>query len=124
MNEYRSLCRGQPIAPASKLINLVPFLDEDRIMRSSGRLQKAEHINYDTRCPVILPRGHKLTNLIVRHFYESDDHRGGVNHLYTQLLAKYWIPAMREEIRALIQSCVVCKKISCCSSNSADGNAG
>ena len=103
MNEYRSLCRGQPIAPASKLINLVPFLDEDQIMRGSGQLQKAEHINYDTRWPVIFPRGHKLTNLVVRHFHESDDHRGGGNHLHTQLLANYCIPAMRE-IRALVQS--------------------
>ena len=61
-DEYAALSLGKPISQKSQLINLNPCIDEDGVMRCDGRLKFAELLPYDTRCPIILPHGHWVTN--------------------------------------------------------------
>ena len=97
--EYNCLAKGEPVKASSKILALCPFLDEDKIMRCNSRISRAEYLPYDTRFPIILPRGHKLTKLIVRHYHELTGHQG-TNLTLSGISAKYWIVAAREEIRS------------------------
>ena len=101
---------GKPIPQKSQLIKLSPCIDEDGVIRCDGRLRFAEFPLYDTRCPIILPRGHWVTKLIVKSYHERANHAAGVNFILYQLSERFWIIAAREEIREWDHKCNECKK--------------
>ena len=109
-NEYKALKSGKPIPPKSQLIQLSPVLDEEGCIRSNGRLQFAEYLPYDVRFPKVLPRGHWVTKLIVKHYHEQANHTAGINFVLSQVSEKYWIAAAREEIREWEPECNMCKQ--------------
>ena len=45
--EYTALLRGRKLSSQSKLLGLSPRLDDNKIMRSDGRLKYAEFLPYD-----------------------------------------------------------------------------
>ena len=77
--EYTALRSGKPISKKSQWIKLNPCIDEDGIIRCDGRLKFADFLPYDTRFPIILPRGHWVTKLIVKNYHERGNHAAGVN---------------------------------------------
>ncbi|PIK58104.1 hypothetical protein BSL78_04960 [Apostichopus japonicus] len=85
-------------------------MDEDGLLRSSGRLSLNEAIPYDTRCPIILPRKHPVTRLIVKEHHEEGKHIAGTNHTLALLSNKYWLIGGREEIREWENACNECKR--------------
>ena len=107
--EYNALSRRQELPASSKLLALRPTLDEDGLLRSDGRLKYAEMLPYETRCPLILPRKHWVTKLIVKHYHEKGNHVAGTNHLLSELSARFWIISAREEIREWEKECAACK---------------
>ena len=92
-------------------MKLNPVLDEEGCIRSNGRLQFAEYLPYDVRFPMILPRGHCVTKLIVKHYHEQANHTAGTNFVLSQINQKYWIIAAREEIREWERECNMCKRM-------------
>ncbi len=109
-NEYKTLKTGKQMSPKSTLLKLNPRLDEQGLIRSDSRLRFAEFLPYDVRFPIILPRGHWVTKLIVKHFHELSNHSAGTNFILSQLNQRYWIPAAREEIREWETECNTCKR--------------
>ena len=69
-----------------------------------GRLTNANHLPYDMKHPIILPRGHDVTKLIVKH-HEKANQAGGVNFILAQLSPRFWIIAAREGIRSWENEC-------------------
>ena len=109
-HEYKALVSGKPVPPKSSLSKLNPMLDEDGCIRSNGRLQFAEYLPYDVRFPLILPRGHWVTKLVVKHYHEHANHSAGTNFVLSQVSERYWIIAAREEIREWEGECNTCKR--------------
>ena len=60
---------------------------------------------------MILPRGHCVTKLIVKHYHEQANHIAGTNFVLSQINKKYWIIAAREEIREWERECNMCKRM-------------
>ena len=108
--EYTALRSGKPISKKSQLIKLNPCIDEDGIIRCDGRLKFADFPPYDTRFPIILPRGHWVTKLIVKNYHERGNHAAGVNFTLCQLSERFWIIAAREEIPEWDRECNECKR--------------
>ena len=77
------------------------FQDKDGLWRCKGRLAKA-NIPLTTRHPVLLPRQHHLTYLLVRDAHERVLHNG-VNETLVELRSKYWITKGRQFIRKIIR---------------------
>ncbi|GBN76119.1 hypothetical protein AVEN_53636-1 [Araneus ventricosus] len=69
--EIKGLSNGLDIKQ-SKIKNLVPFLDEDNILRVGGRLQKTR-LTQDEKHPKLLPAKHRLTKIIME-FFTKDPH--------------------------------------------------
>ena len=109
-DEYLTVLNGKPLSKGSRLLKLTPRIDDDGLLRADGRLSYAEFLSLDLRFPIILPRGHWVTKLIVKHFHELGKHITGTNHTLSNLSSKYWIVAPREEIREWEQQCNECKR--------------
>ena len=108
--EYLALTTRKLIPKKSLLMKLYPRLDEQALIRCDGRLRFAECVPYDVRFPIILPRGHWVTKLIVKHYHERANHTAGTNFVLSQVNQRYWIVAAREEIREWENECNECKK--------------
>ena len=103
------MTKGKPIS-GSSLSKLNPRLDEQGVIHSDSRLRYTEYLPYDVRFPVILPRGHWVTMLIVKYYHELSNHTAGTNFVLSQISQRYWIVAAREEIRNWEKQCNECKK--------------
>lgn len=44
-------------------------------MRVSGRLRRSD-LNFDEKHPILLPKGHHLSTLLIRHHHEKFRHQG------------------------------------------------
>ncbi|XP_028413247.1 uncharacterized protein LOC114536094 [Dendronephthya gigantea] len=110
VEEYAMLQKKKPVSQRSILSKLNPVLDEQGIIRSDSRLRYAEYLPYHVRFPIILPRGHWTTKLIVKYHHEMANHDAGTNFVLSQINQKYWIIAAREEIREWERTCNECKK--------------
>ena len=83
----------------SLLSKLCPRVDQQGVMRCDGRLRVAEHLPYDVSFPIILPRGHWMTKLIVKHYHELANHSAGTDFVLSQISGRFWIVAAREEMK-------------------------
>ena len=63
--EIQALKSGKGLPGRSKLLPLKPVLDEEGVLRCDGRLKFADYLPWETRHPIILPRNHQITKLIV-----------------------------------------------------------
>ena len=93
----------------SKIGILYPKLDEFGVLRANSRIEGADFVNYNSKYPIILPRGHIVTQLIVRYYHEKGNHTRGINGLLADISANFWIIAAREEIKNWERKCNKCK---------------
>nr|XP_047141349.1 uncharacterized protein LOC124816272 [Hydra vulgaris] len=111
--EYSNIEKGKPISISSKIISLNPQIDEDGLLRSCSRLQNPHYLPYDVKYPIILPRGHTITKLIVKYYHDEANHVMGTNQLLTKLSERYWVIRGRKEIRDAEAKCNKCKLRRC-----------
>ncbi len=69
------------------LAQLNPKKDEQGLLRADGRLRNASNIPYNTRHPILLPKDHVGTRLIITDAHENLGHGSGVEHILTELRA-------------------------------------
>ena len=90
--------------------NLNLFLDDKGIIRSRGRISKCQYFKYEIHNPVLLPKEHRLTTLIINDSHLKMQHLGigtTLNYIREQ---GYWIPKGRMAVKNILSSCYVCKK--------------
>ena len=84
------------------------YADEEGVLRCRGRLGNA-NLPEDTKYPILLPRDHYLTRLIVEDCHRKVKH-GGTKDTLTELRAEYWIPKGRQLVRKIIFNCTTCRR--------------
>ncbi|GIY24236.1 reverse transcriptase [Caerostris darwini] len=108
-NKINALKRNQALSCRSKILSLNPFLNNSGIFRVSGRLRHA-NIAYGHKHPILLPKRHILTNLIVRYYHEILLY-AGPQLVQSSIQEHYWIIGSKDVIRHLIRTCVKCYRI-------------
>jgi len=83
------------------------FIDGKGLLRCKGRLKNAP-LPYSTHFPLLIPRSHNISVLLIRRAHEQVFHNG-VKETLTQLRAQYWIPKGRTQVKQIIHKCVLCK---------------
>lgn len=87
---------------------LSPFLDStDGLWRMKGRTFSASFLSYDERCPVILPRCHPVTTLIVRHFHILGHHEL-IDRSLNEMRRWYVVEKPRALLNAEVKKCPAC----------------
>lgn len=88
------------------LQKLSPFLDSARLIRLRGRLKNAD-ISYNAKHPILLPKNHFVTRILIDHYHISFLHCGA-QQLQSLISQKYWILSARSVIKSRIFRCIQC----------------
>lgn len=107
-SEFRALKLRKPVDNSSKLITLNPFMDNNDVIRVGGRLQQSD-LHPDQIHPIVLPKGHVLSELIARHMHIKMLH-AGPQLLLNSLRHKYWPINGRNLASKIFRQCVACFK--------------
>ena len=93
----------------SPLIRLDPFLDKYGILRVGGRLQQSS-FPFEQRHPVILPKAHHVTALIIDHFHKKVQHQGRGITMNEIRSNGIWVLSLSSAVSSLIHKCVKCRR--------------
>ena len=100
----------QCVEKRSDIYRLDPFLSQDGLLRVGGRMRRGDQPR-ETAHPVILPKDHHVSRLIIAHFHEKTRHSGRGVTLSEIRLSGFWIVRGRSAVSRHIQRCVRCIKI-------------
>ena len=106
-SEVETLVAGGDLPDSNKLSSLSPFVDEEGVLRVGGRLRYIP-IPSEAQHPVILPRCHEITRLIIEWLHKKNGHVGR-EHVLSLLLEKYWVMSARVAIKTAIRLCFFCQ---------------
>ncbi|KMQ91270.1 hypothetical protein RF55_8889 [Lasius niger] len=106
--DYRVLSEGRSVGGSSRILSLAPFIDKDGVIRVGGRLSNSA-LPYESRHPMLLPRGHVLTDLVVRREHIRNLH-SGLQATISAVRRRFWPLAARSVTRKVIHGCIVCFK--------------
>lgn len=116
--EVKCLQQGRQLPKSSTLLSLSPYLDKDGLLRVGGRLAKAgETLGTAAVHPVILPKKHHVSRLLVRHFHEKVKHQG--RHFTEGALRThgFWIIGAKRLVSTVIGNCTLCKRLRGCTAH-------
>lgn len=85
-----------------------PFMDASGVIRSNSRLSNAIDIPANLRWPIILPKKHDITLLIINHYHRKYHH---VNNeiAVNEMRQLYVVPSLRVQLKSAIFNCQYCK---------------
>lgn len=108
--ELKCLTQGSTVHCQSSFAKLDPFIDENGLIRVGGRIRRAD-LGDQEKHPLILPAGHHVTTLLVRHYHDKVAHQG--RHFTEGALrtAGVWIVGGRKLISSILFKCVTCRKL-------------
>lgn len=93
---------------ASNIKSLHPFLDKEGCLRVGGRLTYS-NFPYDKKYPFLLPKGHKLTALVLEYYHKVFFHCGPQQLLAT-VREKYWPIGGKNQCKLIIRRCITCAR--------------
>ncbi|UYV60400.1 hypothetical protein LAZ67_1001040 [Cordylochernes scorpioides] len=96
------------VSGKSNLRFLNPFLDADGILRVGGRLQHS-NLDYSRKHPIILPKRHHCTDLIIEHYHKQSLH-SGLQTTLSMISQKYWIISCKAAVKRVLNRCITCFK--------------
>lgn len=77
-------------------------------MRMRSRLSACQYVSEDTKKPVILPKDHPVTTLLINHYHKKFNHQ---NHeaIINEIRQKFVISRLRSRYRTIRRNCQMCK---------------
>ena len=85
-------------------------MDNQGVLRVGCRLSRS-HLSFLEKHPFLLPKGHHLSQLIVRHHHERVHHQGRQITHGAVRTAGFWITGGHGVVSKVVSSCVTCKKL-------------
>jgi hypothetical protein len=109
MKERADLLEKGSLSNKSSLQSLNPFLDRYQLLRVGSRLENSD-LTFDQQHPLILPKGHHITTIIVEDIHKKNLHASG-QLLLSLIRQKFWIPNARNVLRKITQKCLTCFRL-------------
>lgn len=111
--EFRCIENCLDIPHSSTIRTLCPKIGADGLLHVGGRLNNVsvDVLNDNMRNPIILPKNHHVSYLIIRHLHQKVFHQG---RLFTEgavRSAGFWVVNSKRMTTAVIRTCVVCRKL-------------
>lgn len=107
-SDIQSIKQSQQVKSSSTLSSLNPFLDHQGVLRVGGRLVHS-NLTYSQKYPILLPKKHHLTTLIITHEHIRNLH-SGVQGTLSFVRQQFWPINGKIEVKRVIKSCVTCFK--------------
>ncbi|XP_036003015.1 uncharacterized protein LOC118566077 [Fundulus heteroclitus] len=107
--ELRVLNTNESLPSSSPLFLLDPILDHG-LLRVGGRLKNST-LCQELKYPIILPKDHHITALIISHFHAKICHQGRSQTLMEIRANGFWVIGGSKQVAKLISKCVQCRKL-------------
>ena len=108
-DEIKALVCGKGLPKKSSILTYT-LMVTDGILRSKTRLRYSNDLTDETKYPIILPKKHPVTELIVKYHHETEGHKMGLNYTVNRLGEKYVVVHGRETVKKLNKECPECRK--------------
>lgn len=105
--EWTCLKTNKPLPKTSALLKLHPTFD-GKLLRVGGRLHYS-NLHSLAKHPVILPKGQRITTLIIRHYHTKIFHQGRKITAGAIREAGFWIIGGKRMISSELFHCVTCR---------------
>ena len=106
--ELKDLKAGRQVKASSNIVKLKPVIMNDGVLRVGGRISRAP-IFPDAMNPMILPKNHHVTTILIRYVHERNFHCG-VEQVLSLLREQFWVIKGRAAVKEVIGKCISCKK--------------
>lgn len=106
--EYLRQKPNSPLPKTSNLRKLAPILGPDGLLRIGGRMQNS-NASYNFKHPIILPKRHHVTEIMIDNYHRSSGH-GSVKHILNEIRLKYYIVNGRSAVYSFWNNCLECKR--------------
>ncbi|XP_055623454.1 uncharacterized protein LOC129766877 [Toxorhynchites rutilus septentrionalis] len=100
------------VEKSSSLYRLCPVLDEEGIIRVDGRIGAAPNVREEMKFPIILPRKHKFTRLLLDSYHRKYLH-GNAETVVNEVRQIYHIPRLRVAVNNIANTCQWCRIYKC-----------
>jgi len=100
----------KPVVKKSPIYILEPFLDDEGILQVGGRLKNAP-LPEKAQHPIILPKNHHVSRLVVRRAHEFQSGHSGKEYILSLIRQKFWIIGARPLVKRVLRECVLCKRL-------------
>ena len=101
-------CKGAALQKLNAVKSLLPFVDNDFVLRVGGRMQNTSY-PFDAVHQIILPKRHHLTKVLILKEHENSGHQGH-NNVLARLMLKFWIIHGGCSVKHYIESCLYCQE--------------
>ena len=91
-----------------QLVLTLGLVKQDGLIRCTGRLGRSD-LEESAKKPILLPKDHWLTHLLIQKAHQSVLH-GGVRETLAEVRSHYWICQGRQQVKKFAQKCVTCRK--------------
>ena len=105
--ELKYLRQEKPLPVSNRLSSLCPFVDANGILRVGGRLKRLQ-ITKNKKHPIILPRVHPVTKIVIEWFHRDNGHVGP-EHVLSLIREHFWILGARMVINQVCDRCFLCR---------------
>ncbi|XP_021372003.1 uncharacterized protein LOC110462388 [Mizuhopecten yessoensis] len=112
--EINAIQEGKHPPADSSLLPLAPILNSDGLLCVGGRLARLKNCNVVDelhRHPIILPKHHHISVLLVRFYHQKVWHQGRHFTEGSVRSAGFWIVGSKRLISSEIAKCIVCRKL-------------
>ncbi|XP_055589878.1 uncharacterized protein LOC129742057 [Uranotaenia lowii] len=92
----------------SPLAKLSPCLDQNDIIRLESRIVAASYASFDARYPIVLPKQHRVTQLIVEDYHDKFLH-ANKEMVVNELRQRFHIGNLRNLVKQVSKECLWCK---------------
>jgi len=90
------------------MVSELRLVENNGILRCIGRLVNSD-LEVDAHRPIILPRDHAYTTLVIWDCHEKVLH-SGVRATLAEMRSRYWVPKGTQCVKKVSSKCVTCKK--------------
>lgn len=109
--------RGKPDDPVeleknSPLYTLAPFADERGVLRMNSRICRATQIEYSARYPILLPKTHPITKLLIKDYHHRFGHANRET-VVNEIRQRFYIKHLRAYVSSVMKECQHCKIRKC-----------
>ena len=90
--------------------NVMSTPDEQGMLCAYGRLENIRSLPNKMQNPIILPKGHQMVNLLLKHLHEKRAHCGFKSLTY-ESRKRFWIVGVRKMAKQVTSKSITCKKL-------------
>lgn len=108
-DEIGMLQKGNTHVSCQSSIRKLDPIMQDGLLLVGGRLSRMA-MPESRKHPVVLPKHHHVSKLVLKHIHEQLGHCGR-NHMLAKLRQQYWITAANSLARKICHECIFCRRL-------------